>query len=358
MDITINKKELLDDLQAREGSHFIYDEAAILEAYNKAGDNQSSLAIKVLSIIGGYLATSTFLGFFAIAGFFESEIVLIALGSTCIVAAIWLNKKYDKLVIDTFSISLYVIGLALLAFGLFGLKVNENIITILIALIAFIALVITQNFILSFISAITISGSFLVLIFSNDQYEFIHVYVGISTLILTYFFLNEAKIIASSKKLSRLYDPLRMAMVVSLLFGLIAIGKRHLIPISQNHIWISSIVMILVIMYLVYKIIRINEIESRKNKIPIYLLTVLVLLSTVGAPAISGALVIILLCFLVNYKTGLALGIIALIYFVSQFYYDLSFSLLSKSIMLFVSGIMFLLFYLFTTKIRQSHDKL
>ena len=35
-----------------------------------------------------------------------------------IISAIWLNKEFDKLIIDTFSISIYIIGLALLFFGL------------------------------------------------------------------------------------------------------------------------------------------------------------------------------------------------------------------------------------------------
>jgi len=358
MDKLDNKKALLDSIRLLEGANFKCNEEAILKEYQKQEENKSSLAIKVLSIFGGFLGSIAFIGFLAVAGLDRSELGLIIFGIGFIFSAIWLNKKYSMLIIDTFSVSLYLIGFAMLAFGLSQMKVDENIIIVLVSIIAFISLIITQNFILSFISTLIISGSFLTLIITNDLHDLIHFYVAICTLILMYFFLNEAKIISTSEKLSKLYNPVRIALIISLLFGLVAIGKRFLIPISQSFIWLSSIVMIFVIMYLVYTIIKINEVETVNNKLMIYILSALTLISTIFAPSISGAIIIILLSFLVNYKTGLAIGVIAVIYFVSQYYYDLNFTLLTKSIILFVSGVMFLLFYFFTTKKLSKNEKI
>ncbi|MEE9364382.1 MAG: DUF4401 domain-containing protein [Cellulophaga sp.] len=358
MDKLISKKALLDSIRLSEGAKFECNEKAILEEYKKQGENKSSLAIKVLSIFGGFLATLAFLGFLAITGLYNSELGLLIFGIGFIVSAIWLNKKYDKLIIDTFSISIYVSGFTLFAFGLLEMNFDENIIILLICIIAISSLIITQNFILSFISILTISACLLTLIISNDLHDLIHLYITVSTLLLTYLFLNEAKIISFSKKLSKLYNPIRIGLIISLLFGLIIIGKRHLTPISQNNIWLSSIVIILVIIYLIYTIVKINEIEAIKNKVLVYSLSSLILLSTLFSPAISGAIVIILLSFLVNYKTGLAIGIISITYFISQYYYDLTFTLLTKSIILFTSGIMFLLLYLFTTKKAKHNEKI
>ena len=358
MDKLTNKTTLLDSIRLSEGAEFEYNEKSILNEYQNQKENKSSLAIKVLSIFGGYLATLAFLGFLAIAGLYDSELGLLIFGIGFIISAIWLNKEYDKLIIDTFSISIYVTGFALFNFGLSEMKVDEDIIAILIGIIALCSLFITQNYILSFISVLAISGSFLTLIISNDLYGLIHLYIGVCTLLLTYLFLDEAKIISLNRKLSKLYNPIRIGLIISLLFGLITIGKRHLIPISQNHIWFSSIVMIFVIIYLVYIISRINGIESIKSKILIYSLSGLMLISTIFSPAISGAIIIVLLSFLVNYKTGLVIGIISFIYFISQYYYDLNFTLLTKSIILFSSGIIFLLFYLFTTKKLNTNEKI
>lgn len=352
-----NMQALLDKISLSEGDKFKYDEKAIFEAYNIQEENKSSLAIKILSIFGGFLSTLAFLGFIGITGLYDSEIGLLLFGIGFIVSAIWLNKAFNKLIIDTFSISLYIIGFIMLAFGLATMSINENTIAIIISLLALCSLIITHNFILSFISVLTISGSFLFLIISNELYDLIHVYIAIYTTILAYLFLNEAKVISSNKIISLLYNPVRIGIVISLLFGLIAIGKKQLLPISQSYIWLSSILMILVIFHIVNTIIKINEINTVKNRVIIYTLCVLILVPTVFSPSISGAIVIILLSFLVNYKTGLAIGIISIIYFISQYYYDLSFTLLTKSIILFVSGIAFLLFYLFTIKNLKTNEK-
>ncbi len=358
MDKLTNKTTLLDSIRLSEGIKFECNEKAILNEYQNQKENKSSLAIKVLSIFGGFLATLAFLGFLAITGLYDSKFGLLIFGIGFIISAIWLNKEYDKLIIDTFSISIYVTGFALFAFALSQMKVDENTIAMLIGVIALCSLFITQNYILSFISVLVISGSFLTLIISNDLYGLIHLYITVCTLLLTYLFLNEAKIISLNRKLSKLYNPIRIGLVISLLFGLITIGKRHLIPISENHIWFSSIVMIFVIIYLVYTISKINEIESLKSNLLIYSLSGLILISTIFSPAISGAIIIVLLSFLVNYKTGLVIGIISFIYFISQYYYDLNFTLLTKSIILFSSGIVFLLFYLFTTKKLNTNEKI
>lgn len=341
-------KALLENIRLSQDDAFEYDETAILGAYEKSKNDQSSISIKILSIFGGFLATITFVAFLGLVGFYESEFAVLILGLIFIVASIWLNKKYDKLIIDTFSISIYIIGFLSLAFGLTEMHVDQNIIAILIIIIASISLVVTQNYLLSFISVLMISTSLLTLILSNNYYDLIHLYVGIMVISMTYWFLNEAKIITSHHKLSLLYDPVRIGLIISLLFGLVIVDNGDMVPIAQNFVWISSLIIIPTGIYLVHIIAKINNIESQKSKTLIYALSLLIFLSTAFSPSISGTILILLLSFLVNYKTGLILGIIALIYFICQYYYNLSFTLLTKSIILFLSGVIFLLFYLFT----------
>jgi len=358
MDKLKNIKEILESIHLLEGTQFECDENTILEEYKKQGENKSSLAIKILSIFGGIIATSAFLGFLAIAGLYNSEEGLLIFGIGFIITAIWLNREYDKLIIDTFSISIYVIGFTLLVFGLLEMDVDKNFIAVLIIMIALCSLFIIQNYILSFISVLTINASLLTLIISNDLYNLIHLYIAFNTILLTYCFLNEAKIITSNNKLSKLYNPIRIGLIFSLLFGLIIIGIKDLIPISQNYVWLSSVIMVFIILFLVKTITKITKIETLKNKLMIYSLSVLILIPTVFSPSISGAILIILLSFFVNYKTGLVIGIVSLIYFISQYYYDLNFTLLTKSIILFSSGIVFILFYLFTNKKLHTNEKI
>lgn len=348
--------EILEYLQTLGRKTLDFDEVAIVAAYQKNNDNQS-LVIKILSVFGGILASLAFIGFLFISGLYESTFGLLFFGTLCIAGAIWVNKEYDKVIIDTVSVSSFIIGFILLGTSFVQLKINENIIIIIFIIIALGSLSIVQNYILSFVSVLIINGSFLTLIISNNSFDLIHVYASALTLFVTYFFLKEAKIITASKVLSKLYNPIRIGLIFSFLSGLIILGKKGILPVSADYIWLSSVIIILVIVYLLSNLFEVLNITKTPHKAGIYAVSVLLLLPTALSPAISGAILIMLLSFWVNYKTGLFIGIIAFIYFVSQYYYDLSFTLLTKSILLFSSGILFIVLYLFTNKKLTSNEK-
>lgn len=350
-------KALLDYFQNTEDNPLKFDENAIISAYQKDNDNPS-LAIKILSVFGGLLASLAFLGFFFIAGLYDSDVALLIFGGIFILGTIWINKEYDKIIIDTVSISFFVVGFILIGFGCGQLKINEDIISIIFIIIALSSLSITQNYILSFVSVLIFSGSVLTLIISNDSYDLIHIYVSVFALAMTYIFLKEAKIITTNKALSKLYDPVKIGLIFSFLSGLFFLGKKGILPVSPDYIWLSSVVIILVIVYLTSTLFNVLNITKTRHKIGVYIFTVLALLPTALSPAISGAILIILLSFKVNYKTGLAIGIISFIYFISQYYYDLNFTLLTKSILLFSTGVLFIALYLLTHKKLTKNEKI
>lgn len=349
-------KELLVQFQNTEGESLKFDEEAIFSAYQKDSKDQP-LAIKILSVFGGLLASLAFLGFLFIAGLYNSDVALLLFGCICIAGSVWINKQYDKIIIDTVSVSSFIIGFILIGFGCNQLRINENMICIIFIIIALGSLSIIQNYILSFVSVIIINGSILTMIISNNAYDLIHIYVSALALAMTYIFLKEAKIITTNKVLSKLYNPVKTGFIFSFLSGLFFLGKKGILPVAPDYIWLSSVVIISLIVYLIPTLFNVLKITETRHKISIYIFTVLVLLPTALSPAISGAILIILLSFRVNHKTGLALGIIAFIYFISQYYYDLSFTLLTKSILLFSTGILFIALYLFTHKKMTKNEK-
>jgi len=351
-------KSTLDTNFHSEGEDFRFDEVAIENEYSKLNGDKSSIAIKILSVLGGFLATMAFLGFMMIAGLYDSKGGMVITGILSIGFAIWINVMFNKLIIDTLSVSTYAIGISLLAVGLSYMEVDENIISILFIVIAMITLAIMQNYILSFISILIINGGFLFLIINNDVYNLIHIYNAIITILLTYVFLNEGKLIIGNKLISKLYNPVRIGLIMSLLTGLVFVGKTG---IFENHvyaIWASSIITIPVTLYVISIIAGIMGVAETRTKIIIYTACTLILLPTAFSPAVSGALLIILLSFLVNYKIGVSIGIIAFIYFISQYYYDLNFTLLTKSILMLSTGIIFLIFYFFTFKKLKPDEEI
>lgn len=358
MDRIENIKNLLNTIRSSEGSGFTCDEGKILANYHTKEGEKASLAIKILSVLGGILASAAFIVVLFLLDVLDSEWSSMVLGILLIGTAIGINKKYETLIIDTFSVSIYVLGFVLFILGMaMHHNVQEEHVAFLIVLIALSSLFFTQNYVISFISVLAIGAAFLFLIISYNIPDAIHGYVLFYTIALSYCFLNEASLLTAHPKLAKLYGPLRIGLMFSLLFGLVAIGKNGLVPISKNLIWMSSVASFFFILYLASYVLRTLQVRSTKNKLVAYVLCFLILLPTLFAPAISGAMLIVLLGFLVNHKTGFGVGIVALVYFVSQYYYDLNLSLLTKSIVLFSSGVVFLVFYLFFTKKTKTHEK-
>lgn len=350
-------KEFLAHLQTTDEGAVKFDEEGILTAYGEKND-RASLAIKIVSILGGLLASLAFFGFLTMAGLYDSKIGLLVFGTLCVVGAIWINKAYHKVIIDTVSISTFAIGFAMMGIGLHHLIANGNIVLMIIIPMAFCAMMIARTYMISFLSILIINSCIITLLQLYNVYDLIHLYIAVLVLSLTYLFLKEAKLITAYKILLQLYGPLRAGLIYSFLTGLLLIGSNYLLPISPDYIWLSSLIIIPTIIYLISVLMGVLNIHHFRDKAIIYGISLLILLPTALSPAISGALLLILLSFMVGYRTGFVLGIIAFIYFIGQYYYNLNFTLLTKSILLFSSGIFFIALYLFTRKKLTVNEKI
>ncbi|MCX8524291.1 DUF4401 domain-containing protein [Chryseobacterium formosus] len=350
-------KQLLNTLQDASAKDLKFNEEEIYKDYEK-GNNHQSLPIKILSIFGGILASLFFMGFLFITGIYDSELGLLALGIPLIIFGAFITKVTDSILLDTLSISAYIIGFVLLGVGLSQMETHVNVISLIFIAIAASTLFIVRSYLISFVSVLIVCGGFLFLIISNHTFDSIHVYISLLAIVLTLLYLKEAKLITYSKAFSQLYDSVRIALVFSFLAGLFFLGRNDMGEHSIEYIWISSLVIVAAILYVISYLFEMLNIKKNEQKYGIYALSVLILLPTIFSPAISGAILIILLSFLVNYKTSLVIGVVAFIYFVSQYYYDLHYTLLTKSIVLFCSGILFLGLYFLTHKKLSSDEKI
>lgn len=355
-----NKKKLLEAIQylQEQGTNEInIDEEAFLKAHEHQENNQS-LAIKILSIFGGLLASSAFLIFLLITGLYDSGPALFVSAATSFGVAVWINKVSDRFILDTLSVAAFIIACILLGLALDKVKINEYGISISFMLVAIFTLIYVRNYILSFLSVLLFTGSILFLILSGSHFVFIHLYIVVLSIMLTYFYLKEARILTKRNLLSELYNPLRIGLLISFLAGLIILVQKAFFVPNLYYTLFSSIVIICAVLFVLSRVIQVLMIDKKKERLMIYLLSALILLPTALYPSISGALLIILLSFWVNYKTAFVMGILALIYFISQYYYDLNISLLIKSIILFSSGLLFLLLYLLIHKKTASDEKI
>jgi hypothetical protein len=348
-------QELISSLRATGGENFVLDEEAIVKDHQKGHQERSGLVIKALSVLGGFLATLLFIGFLFIAGLYESEGAQLLFGLVFIGAAIWTNKKYDNIVLDTFGISVFVIGFFMVGVALGLMEANEKTISLVFMIMTLGSLALVQNYMLSFISVLIFNGSILVLLNSFAP-DLIYLFLAALITILTYVFLNEAKLITRSKKLSRLYLPARTALIFSFAALLVCLNEGWLLKINWHYNWLSFVIIFATLAILYTRLFRLFGIEKISGRGLLTLAPLLLLLPTLHTPAIAGAVFVLLLSFMVNYKTGLGLGILSLVYFLIRYYYDLHFTLLTKSGILFLTGLLFILGYVVIYR-RSLHDE-
>lgn len=356
MDRTKFIAERLDRIQASEGAGFRMDREKILDRYQREPGETSGFAIKLLSVLGGILATAAFAAFLGFLDVFGSRVAALVLGVLLVSGPLGLQGIFRTLVLDTLGISLYILGMILIVFGLGEFHLHGNYIALVVIGLAVATLLLSRNYLLSFISVLILAADFLYLILQNELPELMHVYVMFFALALAHCMLKEARYLSAPPFVSRLHGPLRIGLLLALLIGLTNIGIIGLAPLERERLWISALAPLAVLLLMFPSILKILGTTKRGRTIA-YILGVTALLPTLFAPALAGALMIVVLSFMVNYRTGLVLGILALAYFVIQYYYDLNLSLLVKSILLFTSGILFVLFHLFFTKRTKAHEE-
>ena len=353
--------ELINQFKESEGESFEINEQAIIAETVEQAANKTTLAITVLSIVGGFLATLAFLGFLGIAGLYNSEAGLMIFGILFIAGSVSLNKFYNKPIIDTICVSAFAIGFCMAGMAMGKMEVDENIICLVMMFAAAGVLAINQSFLLSLLSFGIIFGGVGVLLNLNNAFHIsIHFYLLFLTIALSVVSLHEALLITWLRKISKLYQPLYLALVCCFIVTAIIAAMQNFYYTTEeempNYSWISSSAIIISIVYTVSKITLLYPAKDHTiQKILICAGVAIVLLPTLFAPAISGGLLIILISYLVNNKITLVAGVLSFIYAISQYYYNLEYTLLTKSILLFASGILFLLAYVvFISKIKSD----
>ena len=330
----------------------INDEALLAE-FQHDQEHEGSMGMKILSILGAFMATAFFLAFIFIADFYDSAEALMMIGLILLGASYFLSRPSRAgLITDAFSVSFGVCGYIMLLVGLIDPLDSERAMAMAGAVIAGMILVFYENRILTFLSTVSAAGFLLFLVADSWNSIGVHFYVGVTALLLTVWFLFEGTLLKVSALVGRRYDGIRTGLIFALLIGAFYLSDfRWWMELEQEPNWYVSMFLIPLTGLVTWQVLLqfVKEALARAA----YLAGVFaLLLPTVFAPAICAALLILILSWRSGYRTGAAIAVIALIYFVSRYYYDLNLTLLTKSMILSVSGILFLVAY------RVLHQKI
>ena len=299
-----NIQSLLDLIEMKTQRTINFDKEPIFKELSQSVDQ--SLMIKLLSVFGGFIATLAFIVFLFFTGLYESQLALIICGGIFIIAALMVQKKFDTILIDTICVSAYLMGFILLGVGMSIGSLNDKLVLSILVVISSISFFLIKNYMLSFVSILVVNGTILALIISNNAYDWIHFFVALLAVILTYLFLKEAKILTLRNWMSRIYNPFRIGIIFSFIAGLFMISKSGILPISHRYVWITSMIIIAATVYLLFKVCKFLNITRKKEQFMVYCIGAFLLFPTALYPLIPGSIFLILLGFLNNYKTGTA----------------------------------------------------
>jgi len=325
-------------------------------ALEKEAGAYQGMGIKLLAIAGGLLGSLFILGWiFAFLVDFAAASVII--GIITLVVAIVVDKRAESTLLDTACIGAYLAACAMIGFGVNKAFESDNVTTLVILIIAMIVPFFTTGYMLNFIAVLTFNGSLFSLVNINNTFDLIHVLLVVIALVYTLFSLYETKLLASDREINLVYNSWRNALLCSFLALLAYIAVDKLMGKHIRYEWISSAAITGIYLFFLNKVTAYLEIEEKKNRILIYSGSLLIMLMAVFSPAICGALLILLISFHTGHRLGLILGIIALVYFTGQFYYNLHYTLLVKSMIMFGTGIMFLTAWMILKKTLKRYEQ-
>jgi hypothetical protein len=320
-----------------------YNDQALKKNF-ETNEKDLSLPIKILVILGALLSGLFFMGFLLINGLLESGGGFFTLSAFTLALAVIIEIKYpEKIAPNAFSLTFYIIGLSTLSAALFNFEYSLNATLTILILLTIAITLLSKNHITTFSAAIGVNVFFSMLILFNEWMEVLNLHV-LLLLVLNYFIFYAENIwIKMPRHFQKMYLPLRGSALISLVGVLSIFGFSKITQLNIELFWVSSMGLLFCIAY-IFQTTSIFNASIKTNRIQT-IISILLFAPLVLSPAVLGGVFIMLLSFRFKYNTGLVLGAICFIYFIGQFYYDLALTLFTKSLLLMLTGILFLFIY-------------
>jgi hypothetical protein len=272
--------------------------------------------LKALSVVGGVLASSFFIGFLVLILSNWSSVLLL-FGFLGIAGTVLIDRMSKSVIMDTFSISAYLSANLMVGMAIQQLAKDDNTTSAVLLAISLIVPFLTSSYMLNFLSVLMIHGCLFALLNIHAGRELVHLFLLLPAAGFTWLSLSEPGLLTQSGQLNIRFNAWRTGLLFALAASLCFSATTLF---AGSHPYLSGV--------------------------------------QVLALPIWASLLIVFVSFHTGHKTGLVAGILLLIYALGQFYYNLHFTLLVKSYMMLGTGILFLIaWFVFKKKLKQEHEQ-
>lgn len=315
---------------------------------------KNSLLIQTLSILGGLLSAVFFI-FFLLITMTQSEISCVVTSIILLITSIIINRLYSKPFLDAIHVTFYIAACTL---PITYTSFQPDVLLIALIVISILTFFLTKGVLLPFMAVLSFN-LFLFLEISNVlSYDDVpQIAAAFFVVIFILLHLFEDKLLSNIPDKYLKYKPLHAGVFVSAFIALVILSVLN----AYSEVIISpSIYLLICLCFIiaVQQVIKAMKIKKTSTQCCIYLISIALYCPALYAPYLGGSLVLILLTYNYGYKKEFIASILLLAYSVSKFYYDLSLTLLTKSIILFFSGIACLAVWYYLTQKKAAHEKI
>jgi len=314
--------------------------------YNALIDKKAPIFVQILMFVGALLAAIFFLGFLAALDIFDSEIVVLFFGVVIIIGGLVLPYKTgQEAATEPLGLAALIVGCSMAAYGLVEMLNDAFVGFLFISLVLSIIVLIVAGSHLQKVSAVLCAN--LCLFGLIMEFEFpigFNFLILINAAVVTVFWLKEPDILSGQSKLGQWYGAILNGCSVSLLAVLcFSVNNRMYLrhdEVDPSYWWISSVLLVALVLWTLNE--TLDLIKEEKKKIPTMIGMGVALIIIIKAPGIIAGILLLFLGIFSGYRLFAGQGILGIFFFTMMFYYNMNTTLLSKSMLMVASGLIFL----------------
>lgn len=336
-----------------------FEEKAILDEYAANERFVGNRALRIFIVIGTFLASTLAFSTVLAMGFYDSPAAMMIIGLAAIGFGLRIHRQRISDVAETFSLTLIFMGFACIPMALPDWNKFIDLNCLILMTLAAGCFIFSRRQLLSFLSVISFLSLFGLWITSKGEPLLLPGFSLVMLCLMVTLSLQEGKWISSYRKFSIHYLPVTLALTIAQIavHYLFTVTTAPVLtenqPVKLLYFSIPNIVFCL---YVLHSFSREIGIVNVKQKSLLLGVIAVILLLTLYTPTISISLCLAVLNFRNRYYTGLIVSAISLVIAIGLYYYDMHFTLLTKSILLMTSGAVILGGFLFIHQSGKAHE--
>lgn len=306
---------------------------------------ESPWYVKVLLAFSGWLASIFVFGFLAVGfvSILDNSLTALIAGGVMIGGAYAVLRLPQNEFIEHIGLALSLAGQASIAWAIFKTFENEYaFIWMQVALLQILLAIVMPNFVHRAFSSYLAAFAFSM---SLTDAGVPYVFSSVVMFVVAWLWLNEFRYIQHAKKSRAIAYGLVLALVQlkgSVLFG----GVWHLTDskaVLWVQPWMGEVLTSVVMLYVVWQLLQKYR-QHLSNRMVVMALVgaFFVCVASLEAIGITVGVVIMLLGFSASNRVLLGIGVAALLFYISAYYYLLDKTLLDKSLTLLIIGLVLL----------------